>query len=54
MRKNSYYIISKSPNVLVLVTDKKFEVDRWIRKLVLVNPRANGEGLLPRGLRCLV
>ena len=39
-RKNSFNFNSDGLNLLVWVTHKKFELDRWIRKLFILKSRA--------------
>ena len=41
LKKNSCNIICDGPILLVWVTKKKIEQDRWILKLFIVTPRAN-------------
>ena len=41
LKKNSSNFISDGLKLLVWVTHKKFELDRWIRKLLIFKPRAN-------------
>ena len=42
LKKNPFNFISDGLKLLVWVTHKKFERDRWIQKLLIFKPRANG------------
>ena len=42
LKKNSSNFISDGLKLLVWVTHKKFELDRWIQKLFIFKPRASG------------
>ena len=48
MQNNSCYFISNGSILLVLITHRKFELDRWIQKLFIVKPRATPHRPLKR------